>query len=81
MARLIQPTTKRILKARPYVLRSYFGWTLLNAKIPSNWQSFFMGHKREIFRTVEDHLTKIPRQASMEDQRKTDKSVKPIGVF
>jgi len=45
---IIRPAARRILKARPYALRSYFDWSLLNAKIPSNWQSFFMGHKGNI---------------------------------
>ncbi|MCP8311854.1 MAG: hypothetical protein L6M37_02740 [Candidatus Methylarchaceae archaeon HK02M1] len=48
LSNLIRPETHRILKARPYVLRSYFGWSLLNAKVQSNWQSFFMGHKGNI---------------------------------
>ncbi|MCP8305021.1 MAG: hypothetical protein H3Z50_06110 [archaeon] len=58
LAGQIRSATRRTLKARPYVLRSYFDWSLLNAKIPSNWQSFFMGHKGnvEAVYTTRKHL-------------------------
>ncbi|MEM3382987.1 MAG: hypothetical protein QXL52_05625 [Nitrososphaerales archaeon] len=45
---IVREATRRILKARPYVLRSYFDTCLLMAKVHPHWQSFFMGHKGNI---------------------------------
>ncbi|MGQ9469977.1 MAG: hypothetical protein ACUVTD_09230, partial [Nitrososphaerales archaeon] len=48
MYKLLAPATHKILKARPYVLRSYFDTCLFMAKIHPRWQSFFMGHSGDI---------------------------------
>jgi len=48
MARILRPSCRRFLKARPYVLRSYFDTCLLMAKVHPHWQSFFMGHRGNI---------------------------------
>ncbi len=48
MARILASSTHRFLKARPYVLRSYFDSCLLMAKVHPQWQSFFMGHRGNI---------------------------------
>ena len=45
---ILAPSTHRFLKARPYVLRSYFDTCLLMAKVHPQWQSFFMGHRGNI---------------------------------
>lgn len=58
MSDISRVSTKRILKARPYVLRSYFDTCLLMARIHPHWQSFFMGHKGNIeaIYTTRKHL-------------------------
>ncbi|MCP8308599.1 MAG: hypothetical protein H3Z53_11895 [archaeon] len=48
MRELLGEATHRFLKARPYVLRSYFDSCLFMASIHPRWQSFFMGHSGDI---------------------------------
>lgn len=42
--KMVRGPLRQVIKARPYVLRSYFDFGLLAARVHPEWQSFFMGH-------------------------------------
>jgi hypothetical protein len=58
ISRLIRRKTRRILDARPYVLRGYFDFQLQSAQIHPRWQSYFMGHRGDVeaVYTVRKHI-------------------------
>lgn len=50
--------SRRILEARPYILRAYFDTALLAGRVHPRWQSYFMGHRGDLeaIYTTKKHL-------------------------
>ena len=88
--KMVRDPLRQVIKARPYVLRSYFACGLLAARVHPVWQSFFMGHGGgiEAIYTTRKHLPENivknmrdsfkPAERELATQKRSDLNVEKV---